>query len=158
MANVEIAKTVAQALADRPVYELPFYLVQTLCPFYKIFNPELSKEWSDNLKRERNGTLRDKFTRFDNPIAAQFVTANHIEESFWIEADANGDLATDDPLLAAYVLRSTQRLNPKAAMHPFSKKLTEEDHKKAEERFSIPGPRKYNLKPKAQLKIKGIND
>jgi hypothetical protein len=155
--NQQIGSNQPVIAEGKPVYELPFYLVQMLCPHYRIFNPRLNKEWADNLKREQDGSLRDKFPRHENPIAAQFVTAQMVEDSFWIEADANGDLATDDPILAAYALRAAQKLNPKADLHPFSKKLTEEDHKRASEKFNIPGPRKYNLKPKAEIKIRGFN-
>ena len=137
-------------------YELPFYLIQTFRPNWRFFNPWLNKEYGQLIDMEKANTLRDKYPKHDRPLAAMFVNKAMIEDSLWSQTDPEGNLATANPELAAYVLLAAQRKNPKARMHKYSKKLEPQHMKSAQDK--IPSPQSYNLKPKDVLNIKGNKD
>ena len=146
--------TVLAQIEQDQGYELPFYLVQTYRANWRFFNPWLNTEYGKLIDMEKANTLREKYPKHDRPLAAMFVNKAMIEDSLWSQTDAEGNLATANPELAAYVLLAAQRKNPKARMHKFSKKLEPAHMKTAQDR--IPSPQSYNLKPKDQLNIKGV--
>lgn len=149
-----MSQDVAAPTTPEKVYELPFYMVRTYRPNWKFFKPDLSKRYAELLQMEKDHTLSEKFPKHDRPIAPQFVDRSMIEESFWAVTDENGDLATDEVELAIHVLTVAKAHNPKSDLHPYSKPITAQDYERAKSTATVPGPAKYNMKPKNQLKIK----
>ena len=132
-------------------YELPFYVIKTYREHWRIFNPALNKEYSELLRMQKDNTLREKYPKYERPIAAQFVDRAMIEDSLWAETDHEGVLATDDPKLAAYIVTQAKLKNPKAGFDTYSKKMSESEIeyqlKELEKEMvgTVPSPKPYNI-------------